>query len=63
MINARWAIAGIVAAVLIGLLLWQRQRHALIENCSAAGGVWNGENSKCIPVPGAPVLQRDLRRT
>ncbi len=63
MINGRWAIAGVVAVVLLGLFFWQRQRHALIEACNGAGGLWNGASSKCMPLPGAPVLQRDLHRT
>ena len=61
--STRWTIAPAVAVVLAVLTLWHGQRMRLLEACSARGGLWNGTTSKCIPIPGPPVLQRDLRRT
>ena len=59
----RAVAAGVVVLALIALIAWQRHRSALVRDCVASGGAWHGPESKCVPLPGAPVLQRDLRRT
>ena len=59
----RVVATAIVALTLAGLIAWQHARTSLVRDCFAGGGAWNGPASKCVPIPGAPILQRDLRRT
>ena len=59
----RWSAALLAVAVLAGLLVWQRGRSRVIAECVAGGGAWNGPTSRCVPLPGPPLLQRDLRRS
>ena len=61
--RTRWLIAAATVVLLVVLLGWQQRRSNLIAGCVASGGAWNGRASQCIPIPGAPILQRDLRRS
>jgi len=60
--RARWAIVIAVTALLVALLAWQQLRQREVQRCLDAGGMWDGPNSRCIPDPGRPILQRDLQR-
>lgn len=63
MSRARIGVAITSVAILVGLLQWQRHRNQLVNACVQSGGIWNGTASKCTPMPGGPLLQRDLRRS
>jgi hypothetical protein len=52
-----------VLVVLGGLLAWQQIRTRQINACVLANGAWDGATSSCRPLPGSPILQRDLRRS
>jgi hypothetical protein len=60
--NRRIAAVVIVFA-LSGLVVWQRQRAALVTACAAINGIWDGTRSECRKNPGGPILERDLRRS
>ena len=62
MTRTRWAIAIGVTALLIALLVWQRTRQREVQRCIDSGGIWDGPNSRCVPDPARPILQRDLQR-
>jgi hypothetical protein len=55
----RLFIAGLVVAVLVGLLSWQVHRERLVKACVEDGGLWHGARSECI----RPLLQRDYQRS
>jgi hypothetical protein len=55
----RLFIAGLVAAVLAGLLSWHVHRERLVKACVEDGGLWHGARSECI----RPLLQRDYQRS
>jgi hypothetical protein len=59
----RWHAVIIVLIILAALFVVQRQRLALVRACTEAGGAWDGAVSVCRPIPGAPILQRDIRRS
>ena len=59
----RWLIAAGVGLTLAGLVVWQQYRLRLVAACVAADGIWIGAASRCLPAPGSPILQRDLRRS
>jgi len=60
--RTRWAIAIGVTALLIALLVWQQTRQREVQRCIDSGGIWDGPNSRCVPDPARPILQRDLQR-
>ena len=62
-VKGRVIFAACAVTVVTGLFLWQHYRNGLMAQCARAGGAWNGRVSQCIPLPGAPLLQRDLRRS
>ena len=59
----RWLIAAGLLAVLSAFLAWQAVRQSEVERCREDGGVWDGANSRCLPQPSGPILQRDLYRS
>lgn len=59
----RWLAAGCVLAALAGLFIWQWSRERRIQACVAAGGVWDGPQSRCLQSPPSPILRRNLERT
>ncbi len=63
MTRSRWAIVIGVTVILLALLAWQQMRQREIEGCLRSGGVWDGPNSRCVPDPLRPMLQRDLYRS
>jgi hypothetical protein len=56
---ARLLAAGLMLAVLAGLLGWQVHRERLVTACVEDGGLWHGARSECI----RPILQRDYQRS
>ena len=56
-------IEAVAVALLLVLFGWQQRRSRLVAACVTSGGIWDGRASHCIPLPGSPILQRDLRRT
>jgi hypothetical protein len=56
---ARLLAAGLMLAVLAGLLGWQVHRERLVRACVEDGGLWHGARSECI----RPILQRDYQRS
>ncbi|MFZ1106396.1 MAG: hypothetical protein WAN86_26630 [Hyphomicrobiaceae bacterium] len=56
---ARLIAAGLMLAVLAGLLGWQVHRERLVRACVEDGGLWHGARSECI----RPILQRDYQRS
>ena len=58
---SRWIAAAVMLAVLGGLLAWQWSRERHMTACQAAGGAWNGAQSRCEPGL-RPILRRDLQR-
>jgi hypothetical protein len=60
---SRPLLALAVLAVLGGLFAWQQTRTRQINACITANGAWDGATSSCRPLPGSPILQRDLRRS
>ena len=60
---SRWIIAAAAIITLAGLLVWQQRRTSIVQDCVASGGLWDGSTSKCMPGPGRPILQRDIRRS
>jgi hypothetical protein len=61
--RSRWVIAGVMVAALLLLVGWQIQRQRAITVCDEAGGIWDGANSRCLPKPPSPILQRDIYRS
>lgn len=59
----KWLIAAVTMGVLVLLMGWQQRRSRLVAGCVTSGGVWDGRTSHCVPLPGSPILQRDLRRS
>jgi hypothetical protein len=55
----RFFVAGVVLAVLGGLIGWQVHRERLVRACTEDGGLWHGARSECI----RPMLQRDYQRS
>nr|PZN84673.1 MAG: hypothetical protein DIU57_08100 [Pseudomonadota bacterium] len=62
MTRARWAVVIAVTALLVALLVWQQMRQREVQRCLDSGGMWDGPNSRCVPDPARPILQRDLQR-
>jgi hypothetical protein len=60
---SRPLLALAVIATLGGLFVWQQIRTQQINACISANGAWDGATSTCRPMPGSPILQRDLRRS
>jgi hypothetical protein len=60
--RTRLAIAGLTAAMLAGLLVWQLDRERRVRGCLDAGGLWDGQSSLCRD-PLRPILQRDYHRS
>lgn len=62
MTRTRWIIAISAGAVLAALLGWQAMREQKVAACRDAGGIWDGQRSRCIPGL-KPIIQRDLQRS
>jgi hypothetical protein len=62
MTRTRWIIAISAGAVLAALLGWQFVREQKVAACRDAGGIWDGQRSRCIPAL-KPIIQRDLQRS
>jgi hypothetical protein len=59
----RLLAAGVMLAVLTGLLLWQHRREQLVVACLERGGAWDGARSVCLRA-GRIILEREgLRRS
>jgi hypothetical protein len=56
---ARLIVAGLILAVLAGLLGWQVHRERLVRACVETGGLWHGARSQCV----RPILRRDYQRS
>ena len=63
MTRMRWLIVIGAIAILLTLLAWQQLRQRQIADCAASGGAWDGPNSRCVPKPTGPILQRDIYRS
>jgi hypothetical protein len=61
MSRSRFIAAGLITLALLGLIGWQMRRERMIKACLDGGGAWTGR--ACGPVPGRPILQRDLHRS
>jgi hypothetical protein len=61
--RVRWIVSMLVLLLLVGLVVWQRQREAQMEACLAEGRVWNGPQSRCESPRIGPILRRALERT
>lgn len=55
----RLFLAGLMVAVLGGLIGWQVHRERLVRACVEDGGLWHGARSECI----RPLLQREYQRS
>jgi hypothetical protein len=55
----RLFLAGLMLAVLGGLIGWQVHRDRLVRACVEDGGLWHGARSECI----RPLLQREYQRS
>lgn len=62
MSRIRFIVMCIVAAALIGMMVWQYIRLARLDACLAEGKFWNGPASRC-DAPKPIILERDLKRT
>jgi hypothetical protein len=60
---SRPVLAVAVLVILGGLIVWQQIRTRQLNACILANGAWDGVTSTCRPLPGSPILQRDLRRS
>ena len=63
MSRGRLLFVGLVAVGLIILVGWQLKRERQMKACLDGGGAWEGQRSTCRPLPGRPILQRDLHRS
>ncbi len=59
----RALVAGALVVLIAALAVWQQSRARLVNDCIAAGGLWDGASSTCRPAPGSPIIQRDIRRS
>lgn len=57
----QWIVAGLMLAMLLGLVFLQRRIEADARACEAAGGVFAG--GRCEPKRPPPIIERDLRRS
>jgi hypothetical protein len=55
-------MAAVLVLLVAVLLAWQSYRERLLGDCNAAGGIWDGARSRCIPAPPI-IIQRDLQRS
>jgi hypothetical protein len=58
----RFVIAAIVAALVVGLFVWQQRREALMHDCAETGGIWDGPQSTCHYPGGRMLVRPDLKR-
>ena len=63
MTRLRWVFAVTLVAAVLLLVGWQMQRQREIARCDETGGIWDGANSRCLPKPPSPILQRDIYRS
>jgi hypothetical protein len=63
MSRTRLVIAGLVTVALVVMVAWQLARERMMKACLDGGGAWEGSRSTCRPLPGRPILQRDLHRS
>jgi len=63
MSRPRWIVAGLLLALLVGLMAWQKHREALMSACLAQDRTWNGRMSRCEAPRMGPILRRALERS